>query len=163
MLAGMKRLKVTFPGKYQLFRYEGYRGPLQFTSYFEGWYLRHVSSDKSRSLAVIAGLSLAPDPHAFIQLLYGLEGRVVKVRYPLEDLTVLRDRFELSLGNNHFSSRGMKLDIENGREKIYGSLEYHNISPYPSTVISPGIMGPFSWLPFMGCIHGLISMDGGVF
>ncbi len=162
MIRGMNSLKACFPGKRQIFRDEGYRGPLVSTRYFEGWYLRHVSFDKSRSLAVIAGLSLAPDPHAFIQLLYGPDSRVVKVRYSLEELKARRDRFELILGNNHFSPRGMVLDIDNGIDKICGSLEYHNVSAYPSTVVSPGIMGPFSWLPFMECIHGLISMDHGL-
>ena len=62
----------------------------------------------------------------------------LKACFPLEELTVRRDRFEIS-------------------------LEYHNVSAYPSSMISPGIMGPFFWLPFMECIHGLISKDEGFF
>ena len=61
-------MKQIFPGKRAFHLDEGYSGPLRSTPYFEGWYLRQVTSDKSRSLAVIIGLSLAPDPHAFIRI-----------------------------------------------------------------------------------------------
>ena len=116
-------MKQLFPGKHHFHLDEGYSGPLRSTPYFEGWYLRQVTADKTRSLAVIIGLSLAPDPHAFIQLLSGPEGRVLKVRYPLDELTARRDRFEVTLGKNRFSSEGLVLDIDNGEALLENILE----------------------------------------
>ncbi len=155
----MGTMKRNFPGKRVFLLDEGYSGPMRSTPYFEGWYLRQVTADKSRSMAVIVGLSLAPDPHAFIQLLFGPEGRVLKFRYPLEELTARRDRFEVTLGENRFSPEGLELNINSGGDAVRGCLEFAGRTVYPSSVISPGIMGPFSWAPFMECIHGLISMD----
>ena len=152
-------MKQIFPGKRAFHLDEGYSGPLRSTPYFEGWYLRQVTADKSRSLAVIIGLSLSPDPHAFIQLLFGPEGRVLKFRYRLDELTARRDRFEVTLGENRFSPEGLELNISKDGELVKGRLDYSGRIRYPSTSISPGIMGPFSWVPFMECIHGLISMD----
>lgn len=152
-------MKQHFPGSRPFHMDEGYSGPLRSVPYFEGWYLRQVTADKSRSLAVIVGLSLAPDPQAFIQLLSGPEGRVLKVRYSLDNLIARRDRFEVTLGKNRFSPEGLVLNIDDDGQSVSGSLEYTGRIRYPSSVLSPGIMGPFSWVPFMECIHGLISMD----
>ena len=137
----------------------GYSGPRRRTRYFEGWYHRHVSADGSASLAVIAGITLAPDPHAFIQLMAGPEHKVLKVRYPLEAFRARRDRHEVELGENRFSPDGMDLDISSDGERISGSVRYSGNALYPVNPVSPGIMGPFSWAPFMECIHGVVSMD----
>lgn len=152
-------MKQHFPGKRALLHDEGYSGPLKSSRYFEGWYTRQVTADKSRTLAVIVGISLASEPHAFIQLLSGPEGKVLKVKYPLEELIARRDRFEVQLGGNFFSPDRMVLSIHNGGEVVEGELEFSERVPFPSTPVSPGVMGPFSWVPFMECIHGIISMD----
>lgn len=152
-------MKQHFPGKRALLHDEGYSGPLKSSRYFEGWYTRQVTADKSRSLAVIVGISLASEPHAFIQLLFGPEGKVLKVKYPLEELIARRDRYEVKLGENLFSPDGLTLNIESGGERVVGKLEFSNRVSFPSTPLSPGVMGPFSWVPFMECIHGIISID----
>lgn len=140
----------------------GFSGPVSRTRYFEGWYHRHLSQDGSRSLAVIVGVALEPDPHAFIQLMAGPEHRVLKIRYPLEAFRARRDRHEIELENNRFSPEGMTLDIDRDGERISGSVSYSGNAKYPVSFFSPGIMGPFSWAPFMECIHGVVSMDHGV-
>lgn len=152
-------MKQHFPGRRALFHDEGYSGPLKSSRYFEGWYTRQVTADKSRSLAVIVGISLASDPYAFIQLLSGPEGKVLKVKYPLEDLSARRDRYEVKLGANIFSPDRLVLNIESGGEQVKGQLDFSERVQFPSNPISPGVMGPFSWVPFMECIHGIISMD----
>ncbi len=140
----------------------GYSGPVGNSRYFEGWYHRHVSADSSLSLAVIVGVALDPDPHAFIQLMAGPEHRVLKIRYPLESFHACRDRHEVTLEGNTFSPEGMVLDIDRDGIRIYGSVRYTGQVEYPVNFFSPGIMGPFSWVPFMECIHGVVSMDHSV-
>jgi len=137
----------------------GYSGPSRLVPYFEGWYQRQVTADKSRSLAVILGLSLAPDPHAFIQLLAGPGDRVEKFRFPLDEFRARRDRYEVVLGSNRFTVDGFELDIDQDGERIRGRLEFRDRVDYPATFWSPGIMGPFAWAPFMECVHGVLSMD----
>ncbi len=151
-----------FQGKRPFPYDEGYSGPAKQVRYFEGWYQRQVTADKSRSLAVILGLSLSPDPHAFIQILAGPESRVLKIRYELEDLRARRDRYEVTLGPNRFSASGFELDIEHEGNRIAGRVEFDNRAVYPVNFFSPSIMGPFAWVPGMECIHGVVSMDHGV-
>ena len=37
-----------------------------------------------------------------------------------------------------------------------------NPVPWPNHWYSPGIMGPYTFLPFMECYHGIVSMDHGI-
>jgi hypothetical protein len=38
-------------------------------------------------------------------------------------------------------------------------LKFEQAFPWPNKWYSPGIMGPFSFIPFMECYHGILSMD----
>jgi tocopherol cyclase len=40
-----------------------------------------------------------------------------------------------------------------------GEVEFSNQVPWRKKGYSPGIMGPFSFMPFMECYHGILSMD----
>lgn len=42
---------------------------------------------------------------------------------------------------------------------VKGQLAFKNQVPWPNSWYSPGIMGPFSFIPFMECYHGILSMD----
>ena len=148
-----------FPGRRALLDDAPYRGPRRITPYFEGWYFRQVTADRSESLAVIVGMSLSPDPHAFVQILNGPDGRVLKKRYPLEAFRAWRDRFEVTLGENRFSTDALVLGMDVSGVEVTGRLEFSDRAVYPTSFVSPTIMGPFSWAPFMECIHGLVSMD----
>jgi tocopherol cyclase len=151
--------KRRFPGRRPPLKDEGYSGPSRPTPYFEGWYLRQVSADRQVSLAVIVGISLSPeDTHAFIQLLAGPGRDVLKARYPLSDLTARRDRFDVRLGENRFTPEGLGLNFSADGVKVEGQLTFSERISYPTSILSPGIMGPYSWAPFMECIHGVISL-----
>lgn len=148
-------------GTRRLLKDEGYRGPLRSRRYFEGWYLKQVTTD-GRTVAVIVGISLGTDPHAFVQLLDGSNGRTLYVRYPANAFSARRDRFEVSLGPNRFSPRGLSLDLREGDTSVSGELSYTGRVRYPATVVSPGIMGPYTYAPFMECYHGAVSLDHAV-
>jgi hypothetical protein len=40
-----------------------------------------------------------------------------------------------------------------------GELKFNGNVAWPKSFFSPGIMGPFSFVPFMECYHGIVSMD----
>jgi hypothetical protein len=42
---------------------------------------------------------------------------------------------------------------------LKGQLAFNNPVPWPSPWYSPGIMGPYTFAPFMECYHGIVSMD----
>jgi hypothetical protein len=44
-----------------------------------------------------------------------------------------------------------------------GRLEFSNLVQWPKPWYSPGIMGPYAFVPFMECYHGIVSMDHSIF
>ena len=66
-----------------------------------------------------------------------------------------RPEFKLNIGPNYFSNDVMRLDLPSAT----GELHFTERTTWPSTFYSPGIMGPYSFVPFMECYHGILSMD----
>jgi tocopherol cyclase len=95
------------------------------------------------------------EQQAFVQV---LDGKKRTAEYHKFDATEFRPcdgKFEISLANNFFSVNTLKLDLPT----VQGQLNFHQQRPWPSRFYSPGIMGPFSFVPFMECYHGILSMD----
>ncbi|MDZ4763296.1 MAG: tocopherol cyclase family protein [Chloroflexota bacterium] len=144
---------------------ERYHGATKKPPFFEGWYYKLVSADESQRFAVIPGIFLSDDPavrHAFVQVFDGVSGQVSYHRYPVEAFTVASDKFEVCVGRNRFTTDTITLDIDDDLRRVHGELRFTNQVLFPVTVASPGIMGPFGWLSFMECYHGILSMDHGV-
>jgi len=142
----------------KLYRPELFQGSLRKRGYFEGWYLKHVSADLQNVLAFIPGISLSAEPHAFIQVINGISGKTLYFSYELDSFSWDRRSFTVRIGNSVFSDRFSSIDISQDNHEINGMLEYSGITPYPKTVFSPGIMGWYSFVPFMECNHGVVSM-----
>ena len=43
--------------------------------------------------------------------------------------------------------------------ELSGTLHFSDLHPLPKRWYAPGIMGPFAFLPFMECYHGIVSMS----
>jgi len=56
---------------------------------------------------------------------------------------------------NIFSDQGIHLQLPN----LKGSLQFSHQVPWPRSISRPGVMGWYSFMPFMQCYHGLVSMD----
>lgn len=136
-----------------------FQGNLKKKNYFEGWYYKHVSRDLQHVLSIIPGVSLNDtDSHAFIQILNGATGESDYIRYPLSDFSWKRDRLFIKLGKSCFTDSYITLDINKPDLVIKGKIKYEKITKYPSSIISPGIMGWYSFVPFMECRHGIVSV-----
>jgi tocopherol cyclase len=142
-----------------------YHGYEKRPPFFEGWYFKMVSADQQTRYAVIPGIFLSDDPskhHAFIQVFDGVSGAATYHRFPAEAFEAARDRFYVRIGDNEFSTERIRLDIDDEQRTIHGELQFDNVIGWPVTVDSPGIMGPFGWLQFMECYHGVLGLDHGV-
>ena len=64
-------------------------------------------------------------------------------------------KHHLSIGNNIFTYDKIYLDLPN----LKGQLVFKNQYPWSNSFFSPGIMGPYSFVPFMECYHGILSMN----
>ena len=133
--------------------------------FFEGWYYKLVDASEQHRLAIIPGIFLSEDPvkqHAFVQALDGRTGKGTYHRYRAEEFWAGNGLFDLQIGPNRFTRESLMLDIGAANLSIGGALRFDNLTPWPVTVASPGIMGWYAWVPFMECYHGVVSLDHGI-
>lgn len=136
-----------------------FQGNISKRNYFEGWYLKHVSKSQDYVYSFIPGVSLNPEnPHAFIQVINGVTGITQYIEYPLSAFSFNKNFFEVQIGDSIFSENFMFLQIETSEIKVQGRLSYSASVKYPSSLLSPGIMGWYSFVPFMECKHGVVSV-----
>ena len=136
-----------------------FQGNLRKKNYFEGWYFKQVTHNLEGAVSIIPGISLAKnDPHAFIQIMNGTTGESYYVRYLLNEFKWDRRKFLIKIGSSVFTEEGIDLNIRDDAIFLTGKIEFSNLVRYPSTVLSPGIMGWYSFVPFMECNHGIVSV-----
>lgn len=140
-----------------LFNPEQYHGWGKTKKYFEGWYYKIISADESKAFALIPGIAMDEngDQQAFIQVLDGKKLEADYIKFKAADFIPTAGTFKVQIANNHFSTNQITLDLPS----IQGQLRFENQVPWSSSWYSPGIMGPFSFVPFMQCYHGILSMD----
>jgi tocopherol cyclase len=143
-----------------LFNPEIYQGWGNTRRYFEGWYFKVVNAAGTKAFAFIPGISMDEEgnSHAFIQVLNGMEKKSEYHSFNSSLFVPSGKEFELSLGENYFSSQRMVLDLPS----VKGSLSFSDVVAWPKPWYSPGIMGPYTFAPFMECNHGIVSMDHGI-
>lgn len=100
------------------------------SNYFDGYYYKHQKG--SQTLCLIVGKS---NSEKFIQVITN----DFSVKVPFQK-------------GNHFSKKGVVLDIETKGFSLIGKIRYGELAP-----IKYDIMGPFRFFP-MECRHGIISM-----
>lgn len=116
-----------------------------------------VNASETKAFAFIPGIAMKEtgESHAFIQLLDGKEKRSEYFSFDAAKFIPSDKKFELSIENNYFSADGLRLDLPH----VTGSLNFSGVVPWPNRWYSPGIMGPYTFVPFMECNHGIVSMD----
>lgn len=139
-----------------------FQGSLKKKGYFEGWYFKSVTADEKEALAIIPGVSLArdrADSHAFVMFMNARARTMAYFRYPLSDFHAADDCMDIRIGNNCFSMQGLRLDLHDERQHITGELNFGDAHPWPVTLLSPGAMGMYAFVPRMECYHGVLSFD----
>lgn len=140
---------------------ELFQGDFHRRGYFEGWYFKLIDRDMKTAAAAIPGVALgasrsSPDSHAFVQFIMG--SRAYYFKYPLQEFKADEKIFHVSIGGSTFSRNGIVLNLEDENMQIYGELAFSDALPFPKTRLSPGIMGPFGYVPCMECYHGIVSI-----
>ena len=134
-----------------------YHGWGRTESYFEGWYFKIVDAPERYAFAFIPGISMGKtgENHAFIQVLDGKKCTTAYHRFESQDFQPSSEIFDLKLAKNQFSIQQMTLDLPN----VKGHLRFENTTPLPKLLGAPGIMGWYSFVPFMECYHGIVSLN----
>jgi tocopherol cyclase len=139
---------------------EIFQGDLKKKNYFEGWYFKHVSRNLEHVYSFIPGISLTKKyPHAFIQIISGISGKTDYISFPADKFNWDRKRLFLKIGDSVFTDRYVDLNINSDKINLSGHIDYSNIIKYPGSLFSPGIMGWYSFVPFMECKHGVVSVN----
>ncbi len=139
-----------------------YHGHQARPPFFEGWYFKMISADEAHRYAIIPGVILGEQGHAFIQVLNGSDGTSTYHTLPLEDFRASDEEFEVRIGTNHFNVDSINLDVDRPDGSIKGQLNFEDPIPWPVTWRSPGIMGWYAWVPAMECYHGVLGFDHAV-
>jgi tocopherol cyclase len=140
-----------------LFHPEQYQGWGKRRRYFEGWYYKVLNAAEDKAFAFIPGIAMDENSHqhSFIQVLNGKNLTSEYYKFAFDEFKSETGKFEIKLANNSFSSSEIQLDLPNTK----GKLNFSHQTPWPSSWYSPGIMGPYSFVPFMECYHGILSLD----
>lgn len=139
-----------------LWNHDMYHGWTKNQHYFEGWYVKIVSADQKHAFAFIPGISkeTETDQHAFIQVMEGVAAKSQYIRFDAKEFDPSTSAFNTKLGGNQFNLEGLKLDLPT----ISGQIKFKQTTPWPSRFLAPGIMGWYSFVPFMQCYHGVVSL-----
>jgi len=139
-----------------------YHGSPRMRNYFEGWYFKLVDQSEETIYAVIPGVSFSNDgepDHSFIQVLNGQTAESQYHRFTIEDFRYSKVAFDISVGRNRFSAAGISLDLGEDQNRIEGSLSFGDLIPWPVSLLSPGSMGVFQFIPRMECYHAILGFD----
>jgi hypothetical protein len=144
-----------------------FKGSLNKKRYFEGWYYKFVSSDGSKTLAFIPGVSLnRKESHAFIQVILNQEKPDGKhelftdyIRFNVSEFSYSKIENKLSIDKCKFGLDKVAMNYKSDKISIDGEVNLSNIVPIKTNVFSPSIMGIFAYVPFMECYHSVVSMN----
>lgn len=140
-----------------IFNPEQFQGWNRRKSYFEGWYFKVINEAETKAFAIIPGIAIDDQGkgQAFIQVLDGKKQTARYHKLAIEEFSPSPDKFNITIQNNSFSLQSLQLDLP----ELKGELHFTNPVPWTNHWYSPGIMGPYTFLPLMECYHGIVSMD----
>ena len=140
------------------------------SGYFEGWYFKQTTNastsagNVNRAVSFIPGISRASagsrdGDGAFVQMIDGASGTTRFFPFSAGEFSASDDPFEVRVGRNRFSLSGLSVDLEDESGRVRAELEYGGTTPPSQPFPWPGVMGPYSFAPFMECYHGIASLD----
>lgn len=137
---------------------EIYQGGKKKTNYFEGWYFKIVDKSNINAFSIIPSVSFGKNQNeskATIQILDGKNSNSYNFDFNINDFYFSKNVFEIKIGDNYFSQNKLSINISN---TIKAELSFKDLIPWPTTPLSPGAMGWFTFFPFMECYHGVVSL-----
>ena len=121
-------------------------------AYFEGWYLKHQNAEEMIALIPAFHVDREGKRSASIQVI--TRESAYHVPFNADVFQADIHAFRVNVGKNYFSSNGMTVDLAKDGLEMRGRLEYSPFHPPKRDM-----MGPFRFLPFMQCNHGVVSFS----
>lgn len=126
-------------------------------NYFEGWYFKNTNN--KIGISFIPGININKnEKKAFIQVI--TTNSSYFINYNIDEFKFSSHPFYIKIGNNFFSKDNIHIDINDDTQDliICGDIRYCNNKNINTNLLSPNIMGPFCYIPFMECNHAILSM-----
>jgi hypothetical protein len=146
------RLKTgTSPASKRSSFMRGFYGSGGRKAYFEGWYIKQQANDET--IAFIPSFHVDEKGRCFAHLQAITSSGSAGMEYPIGEFSANQGNLDVTLGKNRFTEKGIEVSFSAEGMNIEGFLdfgEWHR----PDT----DIMGPFRFVPFMQCRHGVFSL-----
>jgi len=150
-----------------IFHPERFHGHGKSSNYFEGWYFKMVTEDEKHSLVVIVGIffgntSDSPKSHSFIMTIVDSH-TTSKYNFGVDQFVASHNSLFVRVGENSFSDEGLTLNLvpkpgDDAKTTFKGQLQFKDMVQWPVTLVAPGVMGWYSYVPTLECWHGVVSM-----
>ncbi len=150
-------MKTERPGRWFLIRNPMiYQGGAGRKNYFEGWYFKIVDPHNELAVAFIPGIVWEENGtgHCFVQVLDGINCHSHYFDFDIDQFNPTKRSLEIEIQGNKFSERGISFTSAD----ISANIKFGNWNKFKSSLLRPGIMGWYAYMPFMECYHGLGSM-----
>lgn len=137
-------------------------GAAKHRNYFEGWYFKCISKDRKHAVALIPGMAITPtgERHGFVQVINAVTAKTYYFDFPFSGFQASATQFDVDICGNHFSPDGIRVNMSQPDiGNVIGDLTFSDCRKYPTSVLHPGIMGPFSFVPNMECNHVIIHLS----
>lgn len=139
-----------------------YQGPRRDGPHFEGWYFKLIAPAGKHALAIIPGVfhdDAGDGSHAFIQVFDGRTNATHYLTFSRTSFSAADRVFDVRVDASRFTGEAIDIDAAGESCSLTGRLTFAGCTPWPRTLLSPGIMGWYAWVPFMECYHGVVSLD----
>ena len=130
-----------------------YHGLDKKPPFFEGWYYKLVSADERYKVAIIPGVILGQDAHAFLQVLDGVNGTTAYLKFPVQDFRADDRRFALEIDENRFDDSHLYLALEDPQCQLAGEIHLGATQPLAGDMAFARYHG----LVCLGTAHGMLS------
>ena len=131
-------------------------------NFFEGWYFKLVDPGQEQVFAFIPGLFLGNSPqasHSFAQFVHGSQAYFRYLRYPAGAFQAARDSFDVGVGESRFSLEGIDVNLRDDRVSVQGQVQFKKVETWPDTLLNPGSMGFYNYIPRMQCYSQVCALD----
>lgn len=142
--------------------FQGYR---KKNRYFEGWYYKLVSKDEQVKIAFIPGISMAGEKsHTFVQVFLSKKKptptlKTFYFRHDSNAFSFENTPFSVKIGDNTFSETTVSVSLNDAHLSVSGQIQIGDLIPLEKSLWQPNVMGPFGYLNFMECYHGVITLS----
>lgn len=124
---------------------------MQKYAYFQGWYLKHQNNGQMIAFIPAYHINQAGKMTASIQVITNKGSWMID--FPAEQMLIAKKGFLVKIGRNIFSDKGIEIHLRADGLAVDGCIEYGAFRK-----IRGDIMGPFRFVPFLQCRHGVLSM-----